>query len=548
MARGETPLVEGPEIHVTGGAVATEPADAARAGAGILAAGGNAMDAAAAACLACGVREPEAADVGGYVLCAVVLEASSGKIWSLDANSVAPAGARDGMYTIEPLLPGAAGINANEYACGVKDDANVHGPLAVGVPVVLGGNGTLWEHWGRLKWPQIVAPSLALLDRGFPFGKTAAAITRTAKAIRKFEHTARDLMPEGRIPQPQDAFRRDDLRKTLERLAGAGWRDFYEGQIGRSIADYITASGGILRRKDMSAFRPRIMPALSTRYRGAEVYAANLPNGGLSVLQMLNMLEGFETPPMSEPAYWHRLAEVLKLAWRDRLAHFGDPEHSRVDVKRILSKDYAAQLTGKLRKSPDFVDRSSAGPAKPSPGTIHMSAVDAEGNMVAATISHGGLFGSCVTVPGTGIILGHGMCRFDPRPGHPNSVGSRKRPLNNVCPTIIRMPDRDIALGLRGGRRIVSVALGFAQRTIDFGLTPAQTVASPRMHVELAEPVEVFKSFDAGIAQRLRTMGHEIKPVAEIGGAAHIVERAKRGGSVRTGANTWSAGINLKGA
>jgi gamma-glutamyltranspeptidase/glutathione hydrolase len=536
-------MIEGQEVVAVRGAVATEPADAVRAGARILEAGGNAMDAAAAACLTSGILQPEASDIGGYVLCAVVLEGSSGRVWSLDANSAAPAAARDGMYQVGPLGAEKTGINANEYKCSVKDDANVFGPLAVGVPGVLAGVGTLWEKWGRLKWPQICAPAQRLLAEGFPYTTTAEAIGRTEKQIRKFEATARHLMPEGKVPKAEDRWFRTDLAKTFARLASAGWRDFYEGELGRKIADHIRGSGGILTRKDLSSYQPRLTEANLTTYRGAKVYGAALPNGGLSCLQLLNMLECFPALPDTDPIYWHRLAETFKLGWRDRLRYFGDPAFAKVATERFLSKDYAAGQVETLRKYPEQVDREPGAAAGASPGTVTITAGDREGNLVALTMSHGGLFGSCVTVPGTGIILGHGMCRFDPHPGLPNSVAGGKRPLNNVAPTIMRLPDRDVALGLRGGRRIVSVATQLAQRVVDSGVTGRQAAEAPRMHLEGHEPVEVMESLDGGIVKKLIAMGHDVKRVAGVGGHAHVVELLRQQHKIRAGGNVWAAGV-----
>src|SRR5437868_6155123 len=124
-------------------------------------------------------------------------------------------------------------------------------------------------------------------------------------------------------------------------------------------------------------------------------------------------------------------------------------------------------------------------------GTIHVAAADRCGNLVSMTISQGGMFGSCLTVPGRGIILGHGMCRFDPHAGHANSPGPRKRPLNNVCPLIIRMPDRDVAIGARGGRKIVSICAQLAQRIVDRGATVYQAAAAPRIHILTDGPLEI---------------------------------------------------------
>ncbi len=540
-------LREGREVTCRTGAVAAEPAGAARVGAEVLRAGGNAMDAAAAACLASCVLAPETADLGGYVLSAVVREAS-GRVWAVDANSVAPAAASESMFRTLPLSGLETGINANEYACRVQDDANVYGPLAVGVPGVMAGIGTLWERWGRLGWEQIVAPSQRLVEDGFPYGPTAGAIRMKEQVILRFEASARHLMPGGRLPEATDTWRRNDLEKTLARLAAAGWRDFYEGDLGRQIADCVSGMGGILTREDMSAFRPRVEEPYRSTYRDAELFAARLPNGGITVLQILNMLECFDPVSEDSPLYWHRFAEVLKIAWRERLRHLGDPDFGgapaerAVPVERFLDKKDAAGKTARLRREPEWVDHTPWPSAPQDGGTVQVSAVDAAGNLAAATFSHGGLFGSCVTVPGAGFTLGHGMCRFDPRPGRVNSAGPRKRPLNNIAPTILRMPDRWVATGLRGGRRILSVCAQMCQRFVDSGLSSLGAASAPRIHVETQEPVELQDSLDPRIHAALAAMGHQINPAAEIGASAHTAELLAAG-SVRAGGNVWAAGL-----
>ncbi|MBI3469966.1 MAG: gamma-glutamyltransferase [Candidatus Solibacter usitatus] len=536
-------MIEGKEVVVGSGAVASEPEDTVRAAAAILEAGGNAMDAAAAAALVCGLLQPELCGPGGYVLCGLVLEGKTGRIWSLDANSVSPAAARERMFEVLPLSSDRGGINAQEYHCAVRDDANVLGPLAVGVPGQMAGLGILWERWGRLKWPDIVAPSQRLVAAGIPYRITARSIAVQEKTLRRFEATSRLLMPDGRLPKPADRWRPDDLAKTLTRLAAAGWRDFYEGELGRKIADFVSGAGGALSRADMAEFHPRVAEPYLTTYRGARVYSAALANGGLTVLQILNMLECLAPASAGDVVYWHRLAEVLKLAWRDRLRYLGDPDGASVPVERLLSKDYAAGRVETLRQFPDQVDRMPAVAAGSSPGTTHISAADRDGNLVAVTVSHGGNFGSCLTVPGTGIILGHGMCRFDPRPGRPNSVGPRKRPLNNVCPTILRLPDRDVALGLRGGRRIVSSVAQVAARIVDHGLTALEAVEAPRMHVEEQEPLELMTTAGREPVEKLEAMGHRVRQVERVGGWTHIVERLRNKGKIRAGSNIWSAGI-----
>ena len=536
-------MTEGMEITSPHGAVVAGPEEAARIGARTIEAGGNAFDGAAAACLACAMLTPQSNGVGGYMAVAVVLEGKSGRVWSLDANARAPMAAREDMYEVLPAS-GGTGLNDNEYGCSVKDDANVYGPLSVAVPGQMAGMGMLWERWGRLKWEEIVAPSLELLSNGFPYGPLANAIRNNEGALRRFGATATHLMPNGLPPNPDDIWHRPDMEKTLGRLMVAGWRDFYDGEIGRRIADHLSGTGGILTREDMAGFEPRITEPYTAEYRGVSVYGPILPNGCLSCLQSLQMLDLFDAVSDSEVMYWHRLAEVLKLSWRDRLNYLGDPDYTEVPVERLLSRDYAAGRVEELRRYPERVDRHRFPAAgKGVPETLHVSSADSEGNVVAVTITQGAAFGSLVTVPETGIILGHGMCRLDPNPGRANSVAPRKRPLNNTAPMILRLSDRAVALGMPGGRRILSVGVQLAQRVVDFGATSHEAATAPRLHLVAEEPLEVLESLDERIVGGLEEMGHDVKVVGDVGGGSQNAEFLKEEGKVRAGGNGWAAGV-----
>jgi gamma-glutamyltranspeptidase/glutathione hydrolase len=536
-------MIEGKEITSSRGAVVAGPEEAARIGARVIEAGGNAFDGAAAACLACAMLAPQSNGVGGYMLVAVVLEGKSGRVWSLDANARAPAAAREDMFELGPAGAGG-GLNESEYGCSVKGDANVYGPLAVAVPGQMAGIGTLWERWGRMKWEEIVAPSLELLSTGFPYGPLASAIRTHEGILGKFEATATHLMPDGLLPDADDLWHRPDMEKTLQRLMEAGWRDFYDGEIGRRIADHLSGTGGILTQEDMAGFEPRITEPYAAEYRGVPVYGPILANGCLSSLQSLQMLDLFDAVADTEVIYWHRLAEVLKLSWRDRLNYLGDPEYTDVPVERLLSRDYAAGRVEALRRAPEQVDRQRFRAAgKGVPETLHVSAADSEGNVASVTITQGAAFGSCVTVPGTGIILGHGMCRLDPNPGRANSVAPGKRPLNNTAPMILRLADRDVALGMPGGRRIISVGVQLAQRVVDFGATSHEAASAPRLHLVAEEPLEVLDTLDERIVGGLREMGHEVKVVGGIGGGSQNAEFLRAEGKVRAGGNGWAAGV-----
>ena len=537
-------MIEGKEVVSRRGAVAATPEGAARIGAGILEQGGNAMDAASAACMACCMFLPQSTGVGGYVCCGLVLEGNTGQVWSLDGNSVAPAGAHETMYQVGPVGDKPGAINESEYNCSVKDNANVHGPLAIGPPGMMAGMGTLWERWGQLRWEDIVAPSLKVLSDGFPFGPVANAVRNNEAAIRRCEASVRHLMPKGRLPESDDIWHRPDMGKTLQRISEAGWRDFYEGEIGHRIVDSVTAGGGILTREDMASYRPRVTAPYRISYRDAEISAAILPNGGLSSLQALNMMDCLDPVPKDTPEFWHRWAEVLKRVWRDRLLYLGDPDFVDVPVERLLSKEYAAGRVEAIRQFPDHVDQLvPTGDGEGSDGTLHVAAADAHGNVATITISQGGAFGSCFTAAETGIILGHGMCRLDPRPGRRNSVAPGKRPLNNTAPMMVRLPDRDVGAGLPGGRRLVSVNTQIVQRIVDYGATSYEAASAPRLHVQTHEPLMMTGSAGEGAISALRQMGHEVEVVGSVAGAAHCAEFIKSGGKVRAGGLSWAAGV-----
>ncbi len=537
-------MLEGNEVTSSTGAIAAQPKQAAQIGARIMEDGGNAFDAVAASSLAACLLQPQSTGITGYVMCAVMRDGATGEIFSLDANSVAPAAAHEDMYGLLPASGDPKDLNSREYECSVEDDANVYGPLAVGVPGMAAGIGTLWERWGRVYWPEIVEPAEELLYEGIPFGNTAGAVKSLEDVVRRFPATAEQLLVDGELPEPDDIMRRPDLAETLDRVADAGWRDIYEGEIARTIADAVQAAGGILTYEDLASYEPRVTPPLRTTYRDATVHGCILPNGPLTCLQVLNMLECFDPADDADPAYWHRLAEILKLAWRDRLEYLTDPDFANVPVERLLSKDYAAGRVERIKQFPEWVDDLPAQfPPGAMHGTLHHSAADADGNVVSATITQGMAFGAVFVAEGTGLILSHGMARFDPRPGRMNSVAPGKRPLNNAGTMLIEAPDRFVATGLPGGRKIVSVMARAAQRIIDAGDGPLAVAEAPRMHVEGAEPVSIMESAGENIVSALREMGHEVETPERIAGGMHSAEFRKAEGAVCAGGNHWAAGV-----
>jgi gamma-glutamyltranspeptidase/glutathione hydrolase len=271
------------------------------------------------------------------------------------------------------------------------------------------------------------------------------------------------------------------------------------------------------------------------QYHGATVAGAILANGSITPLQALNLLQQLELPAGDSPLYFHLLAEVLKLAWRDRLAYLGDDAPA---AARLLDPAYAAGRAEALRQFPHQLDRlkPDAVPEGPT-GTRHVAAADAAGNIVSMTITQGGPFGSLVTVPGTGLVLGHGMCRFDPRPGRPNSVAPGKRPFNNTCPMVVGDGRRWVGLGLPGGRTIVSITTRAVQALVDRELPIAEMAALPRLHCEASEPLQLERTVPEATIEALRAMGHTVKRQNVIGGPLCAVEWRAGTGETVAGCN-----------
>src|SRR5207247_1271404 len=261
-------------------------------GARIFEQGGTAGEAVAAACLACAVLEPQAVDIGGYVAAAVALDGKTGKVFCIDANSVVPAAAHENMYEILPPRFSKRGINEIEYGCSVRNDANVYGPMSVGVPGFIAGVGTLWElAGGSMNWSHIVRPAQDLVEAGLSYELAHHAIVAKRDAIERFPSTSKILLPLRRLPLVRQPWKRRDLARSLAHLAGLGWRSFYQGEIGQAIGDFVESQGGLLTRRDMAAFAPRVAETIPGMYRGAKIYTAFPPNGGFSVLSALSDLE-----------------------------------------------------------------------------------------------------------------------------------------------------------------------------------------------------------------------------------------------------------------
>lgn len=459
----------------TSGAIVGEPT-AAQVGDRMLSNGGNAVDAIVAAALTAAVVSPHNCGIGGYGGHMVIVMARGSKAVAIDFNTAAPAAAHGEMFPLD-----ARGA--------VTGQINDHGWLASGVPGTLAGLQLALDRHGTKSFRECVAPAVKLAKDGFQVTPAIAAGVRgTAALLRQDPGSTRLLLPDGRLLKEGDWFRNPDLAALLETLAARNSVDaFYRGDIAQHIAAAFQKNGGLVVAADMVAYRARALRPLELSWRGFSIRTAPLTAGGLTVIQALTTIKALQWENIpAGPVRSQAQVEALRAAWHDRLTLLGDPEKAKVPVARLLSQDYAhetarqIQAAVKARRPLEFRTEY-----RPHVGTVHLSCVDAHGNMAALTLTHGNAFGARVTVEGLGLTLGHGMSRFDPRPDHPNAPGPGKRPLHNMCPTVVLRDGRPVlALGGAGGRKIPSAVFNVLLHFVGLGATMKTAIAEPRVHTE----------------------------------------------------------------
>jgi gamma-glutamyltranspeptidase/glutathione hydrolase len=491
-----------PTARIDKGRVEGHP-EPSKAGEKVLAEGGNAVDAAVAAALVATVVTPHLCGVGGYGGHMIIATGDGSKVTAIDFNTTAPAAAAPDMFALD-----ADGQ--------VRGQANVYGWKAVGVPGTLAGLQLALDRFGSKRLVEVAEPALRLARDGFPVSMTLAnAIRANQKRLANDPGSAKLLLPGGASPKAGSVMKNTDLAGLLETLAKRGSvESFYRGDIAAKLAAAYRQHGGLVTEADLAAYQAREVDPLTLTWRGATVRTPPPTAGGATVLETLAILKdlGWDQWPADDPRLFRARLEALRLAWDDRLKYFGDPVKGNVRLSRILSTEHATELAAKVQQAlrdnqpvPAQTDGRSAG------GTAHFSAIDGHGMMVAVTLTHGGSFGAQVTVDGLGLTLGHGLSRFDPRPGHPNSPGPGKRPLHNMCPTVVLHESRPVlAVGGRGGRRIPNAVLEVLAQFIGRTVNPADAIAASRLHTEGGLRVELEPAWPEATAARLKDIGYTV--------------------------------------
>jgi gamma-glutamyltranspeptidase/glutathione hydrolase len=427
-----------------------------------------------------------------------------GKVTSIDFNSTAPAAARPDMFPLD----------ANGK---VKNNVHVTGWLAAGVPGTLAGLQLALDKYGTLPFKRLVQPAIRHARDGFAVHHSFNYWQQPALPdLERDPESMRLFTRNGKPIQRGDTFRNPELADMLEELADAGSVEpFYRGRIARHIAEQFKANGGIVTEADFADYRAVERTPLQQNWLGYTIATAPLTAGGLTVLQVGNALAALDWRglPSNGPIRTQAMIEALRIAWSDRLQLFGDPQFVKVPAERLLSKTYAQESAERIKtalteKRPvtASTDGRSAG------GTINLSAGDTSGTMAALTLTHGESFGARVTVKGLGLLLGHGMSRFDPVPGRLNSIAPGKRPLNNMCPSIVLKNGKPVlAIGGTGGRRIPNAILQVLLHSLAEGRSIDDSVQTPRVHTEGDTNLHFERGYPQADIDYMQKIGYTIK-------------------------------------
>jgi gamma-glutamyltranspeptidase/glutathione hydrolase len=498
--------------------VASQHELASQIGVDVLKKGGNAIDAAIAVGFALAVVYPEAGNIGGGGF--MLIRKANGESTVIDYRETAPAAATRDMYVNKDgkLIEG--------------EGSSTLGYRASAVPGTVAGFEMALKKYGsgKLKWADLIRPSRMLARDGYVLSyRLADQLVRYKRDLSKYPDSNRIFLNDGKMFREGDRFVQPELARTLERLERHGASEFYTGRTAELIAADMKANNGLITLEDLKNYKAKERTPLRGTYRGHEIITMPPPSsGGIVLLQVLNMLEGDDVKSLghNSAAKYHLLAEAERRSFADRAEYMADPDFVDVPVARLIDKEYARQRRANIGSEKASSSRDiKHGQVTGSEGTetTHYTVADAAGNVVSNTYTINDIYGSAVTIRGTGILMNDIMDDFAARPGVPNLFGlvqgernkveALKRPLSSMTPTIVMQKDGTpwFALGARGGPRIISAVLQTVINVIDHGMNMQQAIDAPRIHHQWLPDEILFEPYGMSPDTQniLRGYGHK---------------------------------------
>lgn len=515
-----------PALSSDGMVVSNHPL-ASAAGCEMLAAGGNAVDAAISTLFTLTVVEPMMVGIFGGGIAHIRM--ADGRHLILDGLSQAPAAARANMFS-----PTGVGYE-------VEGRANTHGARAVATPGTLRGWCDALEQFGTMTLADVMEPAIRHARRGFsvtPYfaacaGEACADLSRDPEARRIFTNSGLPLQAGQRLVM-------EDYAATLSQIASEGPKSLYSGELGVRIVAALQAGGSEMTCEDLAGIETIQRDPVMGMFRDHHIFGPPPPSaGGVHVVQMLNILSGFNLAGMgfgsSDAA--HLTAEVLRIAFADRAVSTADPAFVSVPVDKLLSQDYAADCRARIDQEQTQVWQAGVS-AGAEPHTTHVSVADRTGNIVSTTQTINALFGARIVIPGTGIIPNNYMALFNPAQGHANSIAPFKRVTTSMAPTIVIKDGKPrFALGVPGGLRIFGSVMQALLNLLEYRMTLQEAVEAPRLWTQGAQ-LELEEGFPDSVEASLRAKGWDTLRLPHIGGGMCGIAFTERG---MEGAACWRA-------
>jgi gamma-glutamyltranspeptidase/glutathione hydrolase len=478
---------------------------ATEVGVEILAAGGNAFDAAVAVAAALNVVEPMMSGMGGYGTI-LVFSARESRVRFLNASGRIPEGVDPDVY--RPPTPGYM--------------ANRRGAKAVSTP----GNVNAWaamaRTYGTLSWEDLLEPAIRIAREGFTVDGRTARLVRSA--WDDFPRHARAIYGDGGQPLEEgDLLVQTDLANSLRLVAEEGPEALHGGLLGKAIDETMREAGGFLRLEDLEENEAEWWEPLSIEYRGSTVVVPPPPANSFPALVRLGMMSRLDVAEMGHntPEYLHHFAEVTKHAFWTRLRWAGDPEVSPPPLDRLLSPTYWTEQVERIDPHRAEPFRPPSVVAEAGANTTHFVVADREGNVVSATQTLGNSFGSRIMPPGTGIWLNNSLayCTFEP-PGNPMDAHPGRRKLSGDVPLFVLEDGRPwIAVGTPGGHTIAQTVPQIVMNVLDFEMDIQEAIAAPRISFVEPDVLAVEEAVGEDVMEALEAQGHHVRTVRALGNA-----------------------------
>ncbi len=524
------------------GMVVTAQHLASKVGIDVLKKGGNAVDAAVAVGYALAVVYPAAGNLGGGGF--MTIQLADGRKTFLDFREKAPLAATATMY--------------QDAEGNVVKGLSSLGHLAVGVPGTVAGMQYALEKYGTMKRGTLLAPAIALAERGFALGEGDVDLLQTATAdFRKDAPTAAIFLNKGEPYAQGQTLVQRDLARTLKQISRRGAAGFYQGPVGAALVASSSAGKGIITQADLDQYKVREMAPVECDYRGYRVVSAPPPSsGGVVICEILNIVEAYPLKDMGYRAAQavHLQIEAMRHAYVDRNSYLGDPDFVKNPLERLLDKDYAAKVRAAIDPARAGVSKDIKPGVSPHEGnnTTHYSIIDKDGNAVSVTYTLNDWFGAKVTAAKTGVLLNNEMDDFTVKIGVPNMYGlvqgeanaiaPGKRPLSSMSPTIVTKDGKPVLIvGTPGGSRIITAVVHTLLNVIDYGMNIQEAVDAPRFHQQWLPDVTNIEPYGLSpdSAKILTGMGHNLGAAQPANHVAAIIVGAPALGGKPRGANRY---------